>query len=416
MEKPAPPGLPPLAVDLNQAVFVLSDALDFVGVDDLRHGKRVAYMSLECAAAGLGLDDPARARLCQAGLIHDIGVSSTRVHRHLVNELEWSDAQDHCQVGAELLEGFAPLAHMAGIIRYHHTHWRAMGDSGLPYQDALLANLIFLTDRVDALRAQQLEQGNSHPEAVVRSTISRFAGDFFAPQLVEAFLGVSSGAGFWIGLERGNLDAYFASHLPRCQARRLDQSEARGLAQLFAHVVDAKSHYTFRHSEGVARLAALLAQRRGIEGERLALLEIAALLHDLGKLRVPDEILEKPASLDVSEWHVMQRHSLDSHNILERIDGLKEVAEWAGLHHETPRGDGYPFGYRDAQVPLEARIISVADVFQALAQERPYRKPLAPEAILTELRRQAALGHLDREVVTMVSGDLYACWRAAVGA
>lgn len=405
------PPAPSLCVDPDQAVYVLSDALDLVGVDDLLHGKRVAYMALECARP-LGLGAAERTDLRRAALIHDCGVSSTRVHHHLVNELEWAQVEVHCRTGAHLLAGCAPLAHLTTAIYHHHTHWADLRRLAVAPWDATLANLIFLVDRVDALRAQHLAE----PDVAgrVRGIIADHAGEFFDPSLVEHFLAASADAAFWQGLEEEAIAGYFRTTLQGGNGSELSAAHLHQLAGLFAHVVDAKSPYTARHSFGVARLTRRLAERLGLAPERIETVEVAALLHDLGKLRVPDEILDKPAPLDGDERQLIRRHALDSHRILARIDGFRAIAEWAGLHHETPAGDGYPFGRSGSALPLEARVIAVADVFQALAQERPYRAALPPETILATLREQAALGHLDRALVELVAEDLTGYWQAAV--
>ena len=110
---------------LRQAVYALSDALDLVGVDDVAHGKRVGVMAAECAKA-LNLPQADVLQLFDLGLVHDIGVSSTATHRHLVEEFDWAGSQGHAIVGYELLRDYPPLAHMAEPIRYHHTRWDAL--------------------------------------------------------------------------------------------------------------------------------------------------------------------------------------------------------------------------------------------------------------------------------------------------
>lgn len=405
--------IPPVEVNLDQAVYALSGALDLVGVDDVQHGKRVTYVAIEVSCA-FDLKPKDREDLYHAALLHDFGVSSTRVHHHLVSELEWDNIDEHCSVGAWLVAAFPPLAHLKDVIRYHHTHWDALAAEDLEPRDALLANLVFLADRVDAVRTFRLKAGDADPVPSVQQVMRDHRGSFFNPKAVDAFLERSRAAGFWERLEPAALDEYFHENWPPRPEHVIGLKDARTLARLFAHVVDAKSPFTARHSAGVARLACHLGTKLGLSRERLVMLDIAALLHDLGKLRVPDEILDKPAGLDQEEWQVMRRHALDSRRLLLQVDGFRTVSQWAGLHHETPRGDGYPLGYADADLPLEARIISVADVFQALAQDRPYRTGLGPEDILSRLRAEAGKGHLDPGIVDLVSSDLNGCYAAAM--
>jgi HD-GYP domain-containing protein (c-di-GMP phosphodiesterase class II) len=182
---------------------------------------------------------------------------------------------------------------------------------------------------------------------------------------------------------------------------------------MFAHCVDAKSPYTAEHSRGVSRLARALAAWAGLpegEGQRL---ELAGLLHDLGKLRVPDEILDKPAPLNDEELAVMERHSFDSGLILGGIRGLEDVAAWAAEHHEAPDGRGYPYRHEDGALGIHSRILAVADVFQALAQDRPYRPSVSPRGILRVLDEGVEGDKLDAGVVALVRGNLAECWDLA---
>ena len=190
-------------------------------------------------------------------------------------------------------------------------------------------------------------------------------------------------------------------------------SELKQLARVFAHIVDAKSHFTVEHSEGVASLARYLAEQMGLPPERCEMIEVAGLLHDLGKLKVPDEILEKPAPMDEQERAVMLRHSFESYQILRRIGGLEEIALWAAYHHEMPAGNGYPFHASSGELGKEARIIAVADVFQALAQNRPYRDSLSLPRIIAMLQQFVAEGHLDREIVSLVASNAEQCLQRA---
>lgn len=145
------------------------------------------------------------------------------------------------------------------------------------------------------------------------------------------------------------------------------------------------------------------------------MMEMAGLLHDIGKLRVPDEIIDKPGQLSPAERAVICRHSYDTYRILSRVFPDMPIAHWAACHHENLRGTGYPFGLKGAELELETRILSVADVFQALAQDRPYRPPLDAEAVLVHLGSMAAEGLLDGDIVALAERESDALYALAVG-
>jgi putative nucleotidyltransferase with HDIG domain len=401
-----------LEIDLGQAIYALTDALDLVGVDEVGHGKRVGFMAMACAEA-LGYQGDALRKLFHAALLHDCGVSSSRVHRHLVEEMEWDNADEHCRIGYERLNTFAPLAMLAPVIRYHHRHWDTLAGEDLSEEDALFSNLIFLVDRVDALTSSHYGKDLLMACQAIRERIAGYRGTMFAPELVDAFMQVSAAEAFWLSLEPPHLERFLFNMEREQLPLLIDFEELKQLARIFAQIVDAKSHFTVEHSDGVASLARYLAEKMGLPEARCEMIEVAGLLHDLGKLRVPDEILDKPAPMSEAERAIMLRHSFESYQILRRIHGLEEVALWAAYHHEMPVGKGYPFHASAAQIGPEARIIAVADVFQALAQDRPYRKGLPYPRIVEMLQELAGEGHLDSQVVTMVASEPERCWQRA---
>ncbi|MBB5344353.1 HD-GYP domain-containing protein [Tunturibacter empetritectus] len=159
----------------------------------------------------------------------------------------------------------------------------------------------------------------------------------------------------------------------------------------FAEVVDAKSPFTFTHSTGVARIAVSIAKVMGLDSRDTKLLERAALLHDIGKLGVPNVILEKPGKLTTWEWHYIYKHPQYTKEILDKIPGFEEIAEVAAAHHEKLDGSGYPRGLQGPQLPLLARILTVADIYDALSSSRPYRQKLQCEEVLTLMQDDAPL-------------------------
>lgn len=385
--------------DLTQVIYALSDALDLVGIDDVAHGKRVGIMAAECCRL-LGLDQQQTAFMFELGLLHDIGVSSTRIHQHLVTEFDWEGSQEHAQVGCALLADFPPLAPMAQPILHHHSRWDRLTATGINAQVARQANLILLVDRVDALTAPYYATNNVlvHKEAI-RDQINRRTGTYFAPDLVEVFLAASRPEAFWLQLEPRSVQGYLRDQLARRHPFSASIEELKQLARIFSRIVDAKSAYTAEHSLGVARLARLLAEKMGLGPADCDQIEIAGLLHDLGKLRVPDEILDKPAQLDPLERLSINTHTFETYQILRNIDGFEEIARWAAYHHEEPDGSGYPFHLTGEAMAIEARIIRVADIFQAMVQDRPYRKGWGATEVIGFLDQLAQQGRIDAEVV-----------------
>ena len=401
-------------INLHEVIYSLSDALDLVGVTHIHHGKRVAYMAAECGKR-LGWSKTELDDLFQAAILHDAGVSRTGVHAKLA-QIEWEDDQEHCEVGARILGGNALLVKLADIVRYHHTHWNELQNMALPRFVKLAANCIYMVDRIDVLTEVAL---SAQPNILLckddaTNAVAAQRGTWFCPDLMDAFIEISRSEAFWFRLEKEHISGYTAAWISHEPTREVDFQDLYGIVKIFSRIVDAKSHFTFEHSEGVARLARLIATFCGIPERNCELIELAALLHDLGKLRVPDEVLEKPTKLSADEYAKVQRHSFDTFNILKTIHGLKDVANWAAQHHERSDGSGYPYHLIGRKLSTEARIIAISDVFQALAENRPYRGPLAPPEILEMLRVQVTEGKLDGNLVSVVEQNLDACYRAAV--
>lgn len=397
-----------LLTDLNRAVLALADALDFVGVDEIGHGHRVALMAWECAEA-LGWTAKARRDMVVAGLLHDCGVSSTREHRILVSALAWEGEQAHCDRGAAYLSQIPHLAHLAAMVRDHHTPWAALSMRDMDPALRLATNLLHLTDRADALRARGVGEG-----APIIDMLEQHQEEHFAPVLMAAFRDRAQREAFWFAQEEPALRERLVEILPPGRGHCLDLAEVKALAALFGRMIDAKSPYTERHSQGVARVARRLGECFHLPAEHLDMIEVAALLHDVGKLRIPDELLERRGPLSMEERRRMARHAFDTFEVLRRVFGDGPVARWASYHHEHVSGNGYPFHRDDGDLPLEARIIAVADVVQALAQNRPYRPSLTPPEIAALLDGMVFGGKLDARVVERVKAEMEVFWHEAI--
>jgi response regulator RpfG family c-di-GMP phosphodiesterase len=277
----------------------------------------------------------------------------------------------------------------------------------------LSANCIYLADRIDVLT---LASANDQANILLsvdntRQTILDRRGDWFCPELVDAFMEISLNQLFWLFLEGDRVHGYATGWIARDQQRAVEFSDLRDLVHLFSVIVDTKSVFTREHSDGVASLARYIGELFELPERNCEMLELAGLLHDIGKLRVPDELLEKPGKLTPEEYAIVQQHSFDTFNILKTISGLSEITLWAAQHHE--RADGSD-DYYHAGISLEAKIVAVADVFQALAQHRPYRQSMQADQIIAILMESAVEGKLDNDIVSRVSSNLQACWDAAL--
>ncbi len=314
-------------INIYEVIFSLSDALDLVGVDQIYHGKRVAYIAAECGKA-LNWDDDRLDDLFLAAILHDCGVSNTAIHSKLTN-FEGKNVGNHCDKGADLLQKRPMLAHLENYVMYHHTPWTEL--LGLDLSEAVKfgANCIYMADRVDILALNGLE---SDPNILgsreqIRRKIKAKAGRWFHYDLVDIFLQISAPESFWLSMEQAQLSGYASSLIQHHSTQEIDFQELKKIILIFSQIVDAKSTFTTQHSDGVANLSRTLGELFKLSEHQCDKLELAGLLHDLGKLRVPDEILDKPGKLTQSEYYIVQRHSFDSYDILKNITGFEDIAK-----------------------------------------------------------------------------------------
>lgn len=393
------------SIDLGRVAHTVTKALDYVGVDDRSHGRRVGLMCHRISHY-LGWDRQTRHFMLICGMIHDCGVSSTATHQKLVDEMEWEGADDHCRRGAAFARTFTPFAPYATAIRHHHDRWHHLP----PTLDDLTkeyANLVFLADRFDVVRGGYLAH---HPyQKILRardyltSQLAPYVGTLFSPRLFDALLQAVKKDSFWIELEDEFLDqAIFETLSYWDHWLHLGFDDVMALGEMISQIVDAKSPFTHYHSLRVADLTDTMAGLLAYEARPRQMLRMAALLHDVGKLRTPDEILEKPGILNEDERELMLRHPLDSKVVLSSLFPDTPIARWAAHHHEKLNGSGYPYGWSGEQIDQETRLLTICDIFQALCQMRPYRGRLPVQEVVSIMDRMEQAGEIDAGLMNVV--------------
>jgi putative nucleotidyltransferase with HDIG domain len=275
----------------------------------------------------------------------------------------------------------------ASAIRSLDEHWdgRGMPDGLRGDEIPLAARILCLAQTVEVFHA-------SAGVKAARKVARRRRGRWFDPMLVDAFLRFSGDRDFWESLRTPDISTWE----PRELALSGDESRLDRIAEAFARVIDAKSPFTARHSERVAEIADGTAVALGLDPDARRTLRRAALLHDIGKLAVSSQILDKPGKLTAEEFRAIQAHPLYTLRILERAPCFAEFADLAANHHEKLDGSGYPRGLRADALDLPMRVLTVADIYEALTAQRPYREPLTAAEALTIIDQDVP-GRLDAE-------------------
>ncbi len=301
--------------------------------------------------------------------------------------------ETRCDRGAQIALQIGLGEDAALVVRHLDEHWDGHGS---PYHlkgDAipLLARIACLAQTMDVFYV-------AHGVDAAYEVIMRRCGTWFDPELVRAAARFKSDYKFW-----GSLATAHTEMLSNLEMRNAldDASEERidAICSAFAGIVDAKSPFTAEHSSRVRDYAVQIGQQMGIMGRRLTLLRRAAQLHDLGKLGVPNSILDKPGKPTPEEWAVIREHPRNSFLILARIRGFDRLAEIAGAHHERLDGNGYHRGIGASELDLDMRILAAADVFDALSAKRPYRDAL-PLQTVYEIMDKDAGAALDPDCIS----------------
>jgi HD-GYP domain-containing protein (c-di-GMP phosphodiesterase class II) len=289
--------------------------------------------------------------------------------------------ETRCQRGADIARQMRFPEEVASGILDLDEHWDGKGKP-MSIEGAKIS--IFARIALIAQVADVFNMGDGR-EAALREVQER-SGTWFDPMLVEAFERAAAKPAFWRVLGSTDLQETIIGLAPEENGETVDEDYLDEIASAFAQVVDSKSPYTAGHSDRVALFTDMIAEELGVTEDRRRFLRRAALLHDLGKLGVSNQILDKPAKLTEEEFESVRQHPAKSQLILSRVSAFNELARIAGDHHERLDGKGYPRGIAGREISLETRIITCADIFDALTADRPYRAAMPVSKALGIMR------------------------------
>ncbi|QHI73223.1 HD-GYP domain-containing protein [Aminipila terrae] len=206
-------------------------------------------------------------------------------------------------------------------------------------------------------------------------------------------------------LQDEKIEGFLGASLKNTE-RDYSEREIKDFGEFFANIIDYKSKFTRKHSLGIAEKAAYMAKYYGYDDMDVAKMFLTGAVHDIGKLVVDKDILEKPDKLTEQEYKHIQNHAYYTYEILRKVKGLEDITKWAAHHHEKLNGKGYPFGKTADQLGFNERLMACLDVYQALTEERPYKKGFSHEKSMEILRKMVEDGSLDGSIVEDI-GKVY---------
>lgn len=386
-------------INLLNLLLSLSEAMDLAGPELVQHQQRTAFIAWEMGRAA-ELPEPRLEQLFFAALLHDIGALSVEEKYSLLRE-EGAEKEGHAVRGEALLSKLPFLGNAPSLVREHHREWKDVHE-GIADSLNLERQILILADTVE--RSTDRNVYILYQQKLITDRIRGQSGTTFHPDVVALFSAVSAREEFWLDLASRRLYPLLLNNGP---SRRIEVG-IEGLFQIagvFANIIDFRSRFTSTHSSGVAASALTLAKLFGLTEAEVAYMEVAGYLHDLGKLVVPNSILEKPGKLTVEEFAVMKSHTYYTYSVLNTIGGLQQIAEWGAYHHERLDGTGYPFHCKASELPIGARIMMVADIFTAVAEDRPYRKGMNKEEVTRILRDFASRRLLEKRIVDLLTDN-----------
>lgn len=431
-------------IRLSEVVSALSHALDITEGQPIGHARRGCRIGMRLGEA-VGLSAPERSSLFYALLLKDAGCSTTgpavaalfdnddqavkvdlkttdlgskaqavryvarntapgrgllaRARRFVVVATRGSRREmtrRRCERGAEIARMIGLDEGTAQAILHLDEHWDGAGDPA-----RVRGEQIPILGRILCL-SQSAEIGWQSGGPSGACEVARLRrGTWFDPRLVDELVALEHDEGFWLQVRAGRVDDLE----PEDRAQIADAARLDLVAEAFATVIDAKSPFTSRHSEGVAAIAVAMAAELGMSAGRRRDLHRAGLLHDIGKLGLSSRILDKRGPLSEREWAAMRRHPEMTLRILRHVAAFGELAEVAAAHHERLDGRGYHRGLDGARLGRAARILAVADVAEALSADRPYRPALGAEEVLT-LMRESVGSHFCPDAFAALEGCL----------
>lgn len=401
-----------MKLNFSDIVCSFSYGLDSIEaqVEAINHGhaKRVAVL---CYFLGkhAHMSDEQLTELIAMACLHDNAL--TQYLREEQNEKTGQEniakmMKGHCMIGEENISRLPFSKAVKNAILYHHEEANGKGPFGKTSKNTpVMAQFIHMADVLDI--KFKLGIIDSEKYKAICEYVRQNTGIRFSEYCTELFLEKVELEELKT-LQKASLNEYL-NNLSEKKEREFSEVEVREICNFWIKIIDYKSSFTKSHSREIAKKAEHLGRYYGFDDEKCLALYVAGTVHDLGKLTTDSNILEKPDKLSAEEFKHIQNHAYQSWIMLKDVRGLEEITLWAVNHHEKLNGEGYPFGKKGEELSFEERMMACIDIYQALTEERPYKKGFSHDKTIEIMRDMAAQNMLDGNIVE----DIYQCWSVA---
>lgn len=394
-----------MKLDVLGLIGACSYALDCVEAELVhvtnKHAKRVAYMSV-CTAMQMGITGRKLQDLAVCALLHDNALTQyiqEEFHNdisHVDSIKELPHAGAHCVMGEQNIKDIPFYTDVKNVILYHHENADGSGPFGKKWNEIpLFARIIHMCDLLDMVCLRKAVDFETWKK--ISEFLSKIRGTVIDDECADAFMDAFTGVSV-MNMEDSQIEKSLWGKVPR-EKIELTFEQIKNIAGFFARIVDYKSPFTSTHSIGVAECARKLSGYMGFDDETVQKMYLAGALHDIGKVAIGNDILEKPDRLTDEEFDTMKHHASYTYRILSDIDDFDEIRDWAAFHHERLDGTGYPFGKSADELNECERIMACVDIYQALTESRPYKKGMTHEKAIGILEDMAQKGWLDKNIV-----------------
>ncbi len=384
-----------MKINERNLVEGLSFALDVAEKSHFSHAKHVAYIAIKIAKK-LKLSKEEQKDLYFIALLHDIGANQP----YAIETHNADLVAGHCEVGRDFILELPIKKELAECIYYHHEYYDGAGPFGKVGKEIpLFSQIICLSNAFELRFGSTVTFDFSVMEEIINwIDLNR---KHYAPEIIEVFEKL-------IKKETVLLD-YFSYDFNEVIKNKINvigdelgDEEITAYAHVLSKIIDNRSSFTYRHSIQIAEIVSKVCESLGYDKETTSKVHVAALLHDIGKLAISNDIIEKPSKLDSFERFEINKHSYYTRWILKQIDGVDDVAEYASNHHEKLNGKGYPRQLKAHQIGEPDRIITICDIYQALTEERPYKEKIPIEKVWSIIDSMVDNGELDGELVEKI--------------